>query len=41
VAYAGNGRRKLTVEDPGHLSEKGTDPLGTVGNLDVQELLHS
>jgi hypothetical protein len=27
------------VEDSGDLSEKGSDPLGTLGNLDVQQLL--
>lgn len=30
----------LTVENTSDLSKEGTDPFGTFGDLDVQELLH-
>ena len=30
----------LTVEDTGDFAKKGTDPLGSLGDLDVEEFLH-
>lgn len=33
------GEGERTVEDTGDLSEEGSDPLGTLWDLDVQEFL--